>query len=57
MYRFLLTPRSEALGGGWKVVLMEGDIEAGGGVFPPGDDGYCEALEFGECWVADKSRD
>lgn len=32
--RYVITPRSADLGGGWKLVLLEDGEEAGGGVFP-----------------------
>jgi len=33
-YRYEVTPRAADLGGGWNLKLFEGDVEAGGGVFP-----------------------
>jgi hypothetical protein len=33
-YSYEITPRPAELGGGWKLRLLEGDEEAGGGVFP-----------------------
>lgn len=29
-----IVPRASALGGGWKLILLENDEEVGGGVFP-----------------------
>jgi len=38
-YSYEITPRPAALGGGWKLTLLQDDQEAGGGVFPvPEDD-------------------
>jgi hypothetical protein len=50
-YRYQVTVRSAAVGGGWKLQLLEDDVEVGGGVFPPGDDGYCDAIEEGNDWL------
>lgn len=47
---FLVESRAASLGGGWKLSLFEGKEEMGGGVFPPGDDGYSEAYEEGFAW-------
>lgn len=33
-----ITPRPEALGGGWNLKLFEGGQEAGGGAFPIAED-------------------
>jgi len=38
------------VGGGWKLTLFEGTDEMGGGVFPPGDDGYSDAYQEGFDW-------
>ena len=40
------------LGGGWKLALYENGVEDSGGLFPAGVDGYCDALDAGENWVA-----
>lgn len=52
-YSFEIEPRPEALGGGWRLRLLHGSEEIGGGVFPAGegDDGYQEAYETGLEWV------
>lgn len=34
-YSYGITPRSTELGGGWRLRLLEDDVEVGGGVFPP----------------------
>ena len=34
IYRYKISSRSEALGGGWRLQLLEDDVEVGGGVFP-----------------------
>jgi len=36
-YSYEITPRPVELGGGWRLRLLEGDQEVGGGVFPPDD--------------------
>lgn len=33
-HTFRITPRPDAIGGGWDLKLLEDDEEAGGGVFP-----------------------
>jgi len=33
-YRYEITPRAAELGGGWRLMLIEDDLEVGGGVFP-----------------------
>lgn len=38
-YSYEITPRPVELGGGWRLRLLEGDQEMGGGVFPPADVG------------------
>jgi hypothetical protein len=47
---FLVEPRALDVGGGWKLTLFEGTDEMGGGVFPPGDDGYSDAYQEGFDW-------
>jgi hypothetical protein len=49
-YSFEVTPRSEALGGGWNLKLYLGKEEMGGGVFEPGDEGYSAAYAQGFDW-------
>jgi hypothetical protein len=34
-FSYEITPRPDNLGGGWRLRLLEGDTEVGGGVFPP----------------------
>jgi hypothetical protein len=34
-YSYEINPRPVELGGGWRLRLLEGDTEVGGGVFPP----------------------
>lgn len=36
-YSYEITPRPVELGGGWRLRLLEGGQEVGGGVFPPDD--------------------
>jgi hypothetical protein len=37
-YGYEITPRPSNLGGGWRLRLLEGDTELGGGVFPADTD-------------------
>ena len=38
-FSYEILPRPVELGGGWRLRLLEDDVEVGGGVFPPeGDD-------------------
>ena len=39
-FSFEVSPRSDAVGGGWNLKLYMGKEEMGGGVFEPGDEGY-----------------
>jgi len=34
-FSYEITPRSDDLGGGWRLRLLEDGVEVGGGVFPP----------------------
>lgn len=34
-YKYQITPRADALGGGWQLRLLDDGEEVGGGVFPP----------------------
>ena len=49
---YQIDPRLEELGGGWRLMLLEGDLEVGGGVFEAGDDGYSEALGTAQDWIS-----
>lgn len=59
--RFTITERSAKLGGGWTLKLYQGDVEMGGGVFPPDTDAdtpekallwaYDAAWNTGDEWV------
>ena len=49
-FSFEVSPRLEALGGGWSLKLYEGKDEMGGGVFAAGDEGYSEAYAEGFNW-------
>jgi hypothetical protein len=47
-YSYEINPRPAELGGGWRLRLLDGDQEAGGGVFPPDEnvsDNPKEALQ------------
>ena len=56
---YTIDPRPDALGGGWKLSLMEGDTEMGGGVFPAGSDdesrneAQAEAQREADNWIGD----
>lgn len=58
-YSYQIDPRPEALGGGWRLHLLEDGEEVGGGVFPPVptpdepefDRAYQDALDEGEDWA------
>ena len=66
--RFEVETRAEALGGGWRLRLLEQEpgieeIEVGAGVFPPepdegitADDAYADALATGTDWLDSFSR-
>lgn len=50
---FEITPRSEAVGGGWRMQVFDQDgVEIAGGVFPAGDAGYCDACDEAETTIA-----
>ncbi len=53
IHSFEINPRPLSVGGGWKMQLFEDGLEVGGGVFPAGDDGYCDAFNTASEWVAD----
>jgi hypothetical protein len=57
-YTYEILPRPVELGGGWRLRLLEGDVEVGGGVFPPegeGEDAIQDAFNDAEsqacAWV------
>jgi len=50
-FSYEVSPRSEAVGGGWKLTLYEGKEEMGGGVFEAGDEGYSDAIGEGLSWM------
>jgi hypothetical protein len=55
-FAFEIEPRSAALGGGWRMRLLEDEKEMGGGVFPieenvSSDDAYADALQEGQDWL------
>lgn len=47
-YSYEILPRPVELGGGWRLRLLEGDVEVGGGVFPPSEfaDNEVDALQL-----------
>lgn len=36
----------------WKLTFFEDGEEMGGGIFPPTDDGYQDAIDTGEEWIS-----
>lgn len=54
-YSYQIDPRPQELGGGWRLKLIEDGEEVGGGVFETGDDGYQDAIDEGENWVASRT--
>lgn len=65
-YSYRIDPRRAELGGGWRLRLLEGGEEVGGGIFPP-DEGiedaeaalsnsYADALDEGEVWLSSKTE-
>ena len=58
-FSFQITPRAEDLGGGFRLQLLEGGEEMGGGVFPgmtPEERkaAHAEAVAEGEAWLASR---
>lgn len=63
-HSYEITPRQANLGGGWRLRLLQGCEEIGGGVFPPMegiDDAekavqaaYDDALSEAESWLASR---
>lgn len=54
VFFYEVQPRPEAVGGGWRLRLLEDGEEVGGGVFEPGDEAYSDALAEGEDWLASR---
>jgi hypothetical protein len=62
-YSYQIDPRPAALGGGWKLQLLEDGNEVGGGVFPPTlnpeqpafDQAYQDALDEAENWISSRT--
>lgn len=46
MKHYEIDPRPAELGGGWRVRLMDGDQEVGGGVFPPREATEAEGMAW-----------
>ena len=63
-YSYQIDPRPAELGGGWRLRLLEGGEEVGGGVFPPDEsieeteealsNSYADALDEGEAWLSSR---
>lgn len=58
-YAYSITPRPDALGGGWRLRLLDDGEEVGGGVFPPveGIDNAEEALQAAHDAAMDNALD
>ena len=50
---FKIEPRDDKT---WQLRLIRDGEEVGGGIFPPGDDGYTEALELGHEWLSNEEE-
>jgi hypothetical protein len=44
-YSYEILPRPVELGSGWRLRLLEGDVEVGGGVFPPMTDSFANPAD------------
>lgn len=51
-HSFEISERPASVGGGWRMQLLEDGEEVGGGVFPPGDDAYCDAYQEASEWLS-----
>lgn len=54
-YSYDITPHAPALGGGWKLRLLEDGEEVGGGVFPIDDSDSAGVDWFASCTVEERS--
>ena len=55
-FSYEITPRPVELGGGWRLRLLEDDVEVGGGVFPPVQE-YKDAQDALEAAFEDAERE
>ena len=63
-YSYQIDPRPAALGGGWRLRLLDGEEEVGGGIFPPDEsieeaeealsNSYADVLDEGEAWLSSR---
>jgi hypothetical protein len=57
-HSYTIDPRPARLGGGWRLRLLDGAEEVGGGVFPAAASkaeklaAYEDAMETGEAWLS-----
>lgn len=55
-YSYEINPRPVDLGGGWRMRLLEDDVEVGGGVFPAipteVEEAFIEAQNEAEEWLS-----
>lgn len=63
LLNYRIDPRPTELGGGWKLLLIEDEIEVGGGVFQPVGDqedaeqiAYDAALTEASLWLATRGQ-
>ena len=68
IYNYEIEPRPSELGGGWRLRLLEDDMEVGGGIFPPIEDieegntdlaaqkAYDDALSEASIWLATREQ-
>jgi hypothetical protein len=55
-YSYQIEPRSDELGGGWRLRLLEDDTEAGSGVFPVVDEPNAGMTWWNECSEQERSH-
>ena len=53
-FSYEVAPRSQSLGGGWRLRLFADGVEMGGGSYEPGEEAYSDALGEGDSWVASR---
>jgi len=59
-FSYMISPRDQAVGGGWRLQLLEAGIEVGGGAFPVTEDvsedqAYFDASGEGEDWLLSRA--
>lgn len=59
IYTYEITPRPAAVGGGWRLRLLQDGEEVGGGVFPLTDDlqaAFDDAEAEAEAWMSSRPQ-